>query len=100
MKLNSNNRESPTQGKLSGPLLDRIDLHIEVPGVSAQQLLEAAAGEASATIRGRAVAARERALARQGGPNQALAGAEIDRHAALAPAALQFLQLAATRLGW
>jgi magnesium chelatase family protein len=46
------------------------------------------------------VAARERALARQGGPNQALAGAEIDRHAALAPAALQFLQLAATRLGW
>jgi magnesium chelatase family protein len=88
------------QGKLSGPLLDRIDLHIEVPGVSAQQLLEAAAGEPSATIRSRAVAARERALARQGGTNQALAGAEIDRHAALEPAALKFLHQAATRLGW
>lgn len=88
------------QGKLSGPLLDRIDLHIEVPGVSAQQLLETAAGEASESIRGRAVAARDRAMARQGRPNQALAGAEIDRHAALAPAALKFLHLAATRLGW
>lgn len=88
------------QGKLSGPLLDRIDLHIEVPGVSAQQLLEAAAGEATEAIRARAVVARERALARQGGTNQALAGAEIDRHAALLPAALAFLHTAAARLGW
>lgn len=88
------------QGKLSGPLLDRIDLHIEVPGVSAQQLLEAPAGEATGAIRGRAVAARERALARQGKPNQGLEGAEIDRHASLDPAALQFLHTAAMRLGW
>ena len=88
------------QGKLSGPLLDRIDLHIEVPGVSARELLEAPAGEATARIRARAGAARERAMARQGKPNQALHGSEIDRHASLAPAALQFMHSAAARLGW
>lgn len=88
------------QGKRSGPLLDRIDLHIEVPRVSAQQLLEASAGEPTETIRGRAVVARERALARQGGPDQGLTGSELDRHAPLEPAALKFLRTAAARLGW
>ncbi|MBT2299448.1 ATP-binding protein [Variovorax paradoxus] len=98
------------QGKLSGPPLDRIDLHIEVPAVSAQQLLEAPAGEATGSIRGRVVEARERAVQRQGKPNQALQGAEIDRHAALDPAALdpaaldpaalRFMHSAAARLGW
>lgn len=87
------------QGKLSGPLLDRIDLHIEVPAVSAVQLLEAPAGEATGSIRGR-VEARGRAMERQGKPNQALQGAEIDRHAALDAAALKFMHSAAARLGW
>ena len=58
------------QGKLSGPLLDRIDLHIEVPAVSAQQLLDAPAGESTGSIRTRVVAPRELALPRQGTPNQ------------------------------
>ena len=88
------------QGKLSGPLLDRIDLHIEVPAVSAAQLLESPPGEATGSIRGRVVEARERAVQRQGKPNQALQGAEIDRHAALDPAALKFMHGAAARLGW
>jgi magnesium chelatase family protein len=88
------------QGKLSGPLLDRIDLHIEVPAISAQQLLEAPAGEATGAIRERAVHARDRALARQGRTNHALQGAEIDRHAALAPDAMKFMHTAAARLGW
>ncbi len=91
------------QGKLSGPLLDRIDLHIEVPAIPAEQLLGAdagPAGESTATIRARVVAARERAVARQGQPNQTLQGADIDRHAALEPAALQFMHTAATKLGW
>jgi len=88
------------QGKLSGPLLDRIDLHIEVPAVTAQELLQAPAGEATALIRDRAAAGRQRALARQGKPNQALQGAEIDRHAELAPAALAFMHTAAAKLGW
>jgi len=88
------------QGKLSGPLLDRIDLHVDVPAIPAQQLLEAPPGESTAAIRQRVEAARRRALARQDKPNQALQGAEIDRHAALEPAALQFLHHAASRLGW
>ncbi|VTU12995.1 Competence protein ComM [Variovorax sp. SRS16] len=88
------------QGKLSGPLLDRIDLHIEVPAVSAQQLLDVPAGDATEGIRARVAAARAFALARQGKPNQALQGTEIDRHAALEPAALKFMHAAAARLGW
>ncbi|MGI4779429.1 MAG: YifB family Mg chelatase-like AAA ATPase [Janthinobacterium lividum] len=91
------------QGKLSGPLLDRIDLHIEVPAIPAEQLLGADAappGESTATIRARVVEARARAIARQKTPNQALQGADIDRHAALEPAALQFMHAAATKLGW
>ena len=88
------------QGKLSGPLLDRIDLHIEVPAVSAKELLDSPAGESTDRIRARAAAARDRAVARQGKANQALQGAEIDRHAGLEPAALKFMHLAAAKLGW
>ncbi|MDM0015924.1 YifB family Mg chelatase-like AAA ATPase [Variovorax sp. J22P168] len=88
------------QRRLSGPLLDRIDLHLEVAAISAQQLLESPAGEGTEAIRERAAIACSRALARQGAPNQALSGAEIDRHAALEPAALKFLHTAATKLGW
>jgi magnesium chelatase family protein len=88
------------QGRLSGPLLDRIDLHIEVPAVAPDELLAAPAGERSAAVRTRVVAARERALARQGCANQALQGADIDTHAALDANALAFLRNAAARLGW
>ncbi len=88
------------QRKLSGPLLDRIDLHIEVPAVSAQQLLDAPAGETTAAIRARAAAARERAIERQGKANQALQGADIDRHASLGDEARRFMHTAAARLGW
>jgi magnesium chelatase family protein len=88
------------QGKLSGPLVDRIDLHIEVPNMPSAELLEAGPGEASSSIRARCVAARERALARQGKTNQALQGKEIDSHLLLDAAAAKFLNIAAARLGW
>lgn len=88
------------QSKLSGPLLDRIDLHIEVPAISASELLTAQPGEATPGIRARAEAARARAVARQGKPNQALHGREIDAHAALDDAGLRFMQTAAAKLGW
>ena len=88
------------QGKLSGPLLDRIDLQIEVPALAAPELLAAPVGESSQLVRARVQAARERALVRQGKPNQALQGAEIDRHAALDEPARQFMHNAAARLGW
>jgi magnesium chelatase family protein len=46
--------------KISGPLLDRIDIHIEVPAVQYKELRGGAAAEGSAEIRGRVMAARER----------------------------------------
>ena len=88
------------QAKLSGPLLDRIDLHVEVPALPAEQLVQAPAGEATAAIRARVEAARKRALARQGRANQALQGQEIDAHLHLDDAAAKFLHTAAARLGW
>jgi magnesium chelatase family protein len=88
------------QGKLSGPLIDRIDLHVEVPALSSADLMQARPGESTATIRERCTAARERAMARQGKTNQALQGQEIDAHLLLDEAAVKFLNIAAARLGW
>jgi magnesium chelatase family protein len=88
------------QGKLSGPLLDRIDLHIEVPTLAPQQLLAAPPGESTPAIRARCAAARDLAMARQGKANHALQGKEIDAHAALDAAAASFLNTAAARLAW
>ncbi|RYZ85989.1 MAG: ATP-binding protein [Proteobacteria bacterium] len=45
--------------RISGPLLDRIDIHIEVPRLSSQELMGKATGETSATVRKRVVAARK-----------------------------------------
>ena len=88
------------QGRLSGPLIDRIDLHVDVPAVRSAELLQAAPGESTATIRERCTAARARAVARQGKANQALQGQEIDLHLLLDEAAAKFLNIAAARLGW
>jgi len=88
------------QSKLSGPLLDRIDLHVEVPAVPSADLLQAGSGEASASIRERCALARERSIARQGKLNQALQGQEMDAQILLDDAAVKFLNIAAARLGW
>ncbi|MCD2512531.1 YifB family Mg chelatase-like AAA ATPase [Comamonas endophytica] len=88
------------QGKLSGPLLDRIDLHVEVPALPAAQLLAAAPAETTAQIRARVAKAHAAALRRQGAPNQQLQGRAIDQHLRLASAASDFVQAAAARLGW
>lgn len=88
------------QSKLSGPLMDRIDLHVEVPALPAHDLLHAPPGEATADIRQRCTAARARAHARQGQTNQTLAGQDIDRFACMDSAASKFLQTAATQWGW
>lgn len=88
------------QARLSGPLLDRIDLHVDVPALPPQELLGTPPGESTTTVRARVARARERACMRQGHPNQALRGQAIDAHALLDPAAAQFLQTAAARLGW
>jgi len=88
------------QGKLSGPLVDRIDLHVEVPAVASTELMQAPPGETSAVVQARCIAARERAITRQGKTNQALQGQEIDQFVLLDEAAAKFLNVAATRLGW
>jgi magnesium chelatase family protein len=88
------------QARVSGPLLDRIDLQVEVPAVAAELLAGAANGEASSVVRDRVVAARALAAARQGTSNGALAGDALDLHCALDAAASRFLQAAAERLGW
>ena len=88
------------QGKLSGPLLDRIDLHVEVGALAAHELINTPPGESTEAIRTRVVQARARALARQGDTNQALSGQAIDAQCALDNAAAKFLNTAATRLGW
>ena len=88
------------QGKLSGPLLDRIDLHVEVGALAAEELINTPPGESTASIRERVAAARGRAIARQGHPNQALSGQAIDEQCKLDDAAAKFLNTAAARLGW
>ena len=88
------------QGKISGPLLDRIDLQVEVGALAPQELVGATAGERSAAIRERVLQARQRQHTRQGQSNQGLQGPLIDAHCALDAAASQFLTTAATRLGW
>ena len=86
------------RGKLSGPLLDRIDLHIEVPALPQDELTSVQAGEPSAKVRARVTAARERQLARQEKPNARLSGREIDRHCPLDAPGETLLKQAITRL--
>jgi magnesium chelatase family protein len=86
------------RGKLSGPLLDRIDLTIEVPALSDAQLQAAADGERSAAVRARVVAARAVQLRRQGRPNCLLEADEIDTHCRPDAAAAQLLKQAIARL--
>jgi magnesium chelatase family protein len=88
------------QARLSGPLLDRIDLHVEVRAQAPEELLSAEAGEASASVRLRVAAARQRALARQGTSNQQLSASALDQQARLSPAAASLLHKSASRLGW
>lgn len=96
-------RDTPDQisryrGRISGPLLDRIDIQISVPALTQDELMQAAAGEPSAAIRARVQAARERQMARQGKPNAALGTQEIDRHCALDAASEALLKQAIARL--
>ncbi|GAA0628648.1 YifB family Mg chelatase-like AAA ATPase [Halomonas beimenensis] len=70
------------QARLSGPLLDRIDLQVEVPAPSAEQLTAQAPGESSAAVRERVLAARARQRAR-GALNAHLAGGALEDACAL-----------------
>ena len=69
--------------RISGPLLDRIDLRLNVPRLPAGELLNAPPGESSERVRERVVAAREIALERQGVPNAQLMGQALREHVRL-----------------
>jgi magnesium chelatase family protein len=84
--------------RISGPLMDRIDLKIEVPRLGDAALLENAAGESSAAVRARVCAARERQLVRQGKPNTWLQAKETALHCALDAAAEALLKEAIAKL--
>jgi len=85
--------------RISGPLLDRIDLRLTVPRLSADDLLRAPPGEPSEVVRGRVEAARARAVARQGRPNAELSGQALREHAALGGGPAAFAQAVVQQLG-
>lgn len=88
------------QGRLSGPLLDRIDVQVEVPAVAPDVLASSSDGASSAEVAQRVLAARVRQITRQGRLNAALDAAAVERNILLQPAAMRFLQAACAKLGW
>ncbi|WAC73825.1 YifB family Mg chelatase-like AAA ATPase [Roseateles sp. SL47] len=88
------------QGRISGPLLDRIDLMVEVPMLPPRVLAAAAEGEPSRDIARRVAVARQRARARQGCINALLPSTQLEAHLSLTAEADGLLHKAATRLSW
>jgi magnesium chelatase family protein len=88
------------QDRISGPLLDRIDMRIEVSSLTEDELLSMPDGEPTRYIAERVAAAHQRAFARQGKPNDALQSGEIERVCAPEGAVRQLLHAASVRLGW
>ncbi len=87
------------RSRISGPLLDRIDLQIEVPALAHEDLTRHAGGESTAVVRARVIAARERALARQGKANALLTTRGMDRYCAPDAPGESLLKQAIARLG-
>ena len=88
------------RGRVSGPLLDRIDLHVFVPRVPVRALTsESVDAEPSTTIRARVVAARERQHARYGSANAHLPGRLVRRLCRIDVAGQRLLEVATERLG-
>jgi len=89
--------------RISGPLLDRIDIHVDVPAVPVTSLPAAGSGEGSRAVRERVARARrlqaERAGPRGSATNARLRGAALRRLCALDPAGRSLLARAAERLG-
>ena len=90
------------QKRISGPLLDRIDIHIEVPRVEYEKLTDQREGERSADVRARVQAARERQAARFAGTriacNADMGPAEVRVHCQVDATAQPLLRAAMQRL--
>ncbi len=89
------------RSRISGPLLDRIDLQIEVPALPQEDLTRQGQGngDSSDTVRARVTAARERALARQQKPNSHLSTRDIDKHCVPDEKGETLLKQAISRMG-
>jgi magnesium chelatase family protein len=87
------------RGRISGPLMDRIDIQIEVPVLKEDELMRAGTGERSDAVRLRVAAAHRVQLERQGKANGDLAPAEVDHACALEDEARALLKTAIVRLG-
>ena len=87
-------------GRVSGPVLDRMDIVIEVPAVSYEELSGKGQGETSAVIRERVTAARERQKARFGGaPSSRLTTEQMQEVCALDEEGDRLMKSAFDRLG-
>jgi len=91
------------RGRVSGPLMDRIDVAVEVPGLDRDEMLKAGPREASHQVAARVAGARVRQTARFGERgvycNARMDSGEAERHCRLQPAALKLLEGAIDRLG-
>jgi magnesium chelatase family protein len=88
------------QDRISGPLLDRIDMQVEVAAVAPETMSADADGESSAAIAARVAQASELQLARQGKSNQRLTTLDIDRHCKLDAAGEKLLREAMLHFHW
>lgn len=91
-------------GKISEPLFDRIDIHVEVPTVQFSDLASKKSGENSLTIRDRVIRARERQASRFAGRtgvycNADMTAEEIKTHCLIDAAGMELLKAAMSRLG-
>ena len=107
-KMPGESRSSPREiqnylGRISGPLLDRVDLHVEVPAVKFREISSDHAGEPSAQIRERVIAARRRQHERfkhkpKINCNARMGARELKAHCALEAATMELLKFAMTDL--
>jgi magnesium chelatase family protein len=88
------------QDRISGPLLDRIDMQMQVGALTHAELAGHAQGEPTAAIAARVAEAFARQLRRQGKANSQLGGSEIDAHCRADQAGEELLHAAMARLDW
>jgi magnesium chelatase family protein len=87
------------RGRISGPLLDRIDLQFEVPALQPQELARNARGESGDAVRARVTSAYETQLSRQSKPNARLGTREIECHCVIDEPGAALLKQAIMKLG-
>lgn len=87
------------RSRVSGPMLDRIDLHVEVPNLPRVELRKEVARESSAEVRARVVASRQKQIRRFGKANSALTNQEVDMVCQLSESDERLLDRAIEQLG-